>query len=46
MVSEDLELAKKSKKSKFEGVWGKTKIKKLFPEIITHKIFETTVSVM
>ena len=39
-----LKVTQKFKKSKFEAVWGQNKIKKIFPEAITHKISETTVS--
>ena len=39
-----LRVTKIVKEIKFEGVWGELKAKKLFPETIIHKIFETNSS--
>ena len=40
----DLRVTKNVKEIKFEGVWRDLDSKKLFPEKITHKIFETNSS--
>ena len=39
-----LRVTKIVKEVKFEGVWGELESKKMFPETITHKIFETNSS--
>ena len=39
-----LRVIKNVKEITFEGVWGRIRIKKKFPETITHKIFETNSS--
>ena len=39
-----LRVTKIVKEVKFEGAWGKLEAKKMFPEKIIHKIFETNPS--